>query len=143
MGSEGRPLDYSDLIYKHLDRMSDSLKRGLEVGEVKNATFLMSYYLFVLHLESLLNLRVSRLEQDKIDEYKENMPGFNKVWTGKLHDNVAFLEGVSKWFQVLLISANNNDFITIAPKTYDKYQDDMISEDKRDAENSDANSRDN
>jgi len=143
MGSEGRPLDYSDLIYKHLDRMSDSLKRGLEVGEVKNATFLMSYYLFVLHLESLLNLRVTVEEYDKITEYKNAMPGFKKAYSGSLKDNVDFLNGISKVFQVLLISANNNDFITIAPKTYDKYDDDMVSEDKRDAENGNSNTRDN
>ena len=143
MGSEGRPLDYSDLIYKHLDRMSDSLKRGLEIGEVKNATFLMSYYLFVLHLESLLNLRVTVEEYDKITEYKNAMPGFKKAYSGSLKDNVDFLNGISKVFQVLLISANNNDFITIAPKTYDKYDDDMVSEDKRDAENGNSNTRDN
>lgn len=121
--------DYSDLIYRHLDRMSDTLKNGIEVGEIKNASLLMSYYMFVMHLDNLLNIRMGKSYYEKIQQYKKRIPGFEKAYSGQLMDNIAFLEGVSKWFQILLIVANNQDFISISPKTYDDFGDDIVGED--------------
>jgi len=133
MAIERTPMNYSSLIYRHLDRMSDSLKRGIEVGEIKNATFLMSYYLFVLHLESLLNTRVTGPYWEKIREYKEDLPSFKLAWSGNLSENIKFLESVSKWFQVLLIVANEYNFITISPQTY------VASIDEEEGEDEDEN----
>jgi hypothetical protein len=123
-----RPVNYSDLIYRHLDRMSDSLRRGIEVGEVKNATFLMSYYLFILHFESLINTRIEGEAYERIKEYKQRLPSFRLAWSGNLKENIDFLEAISQWFQVLLIVANNNNFIQIAPKLWDEYKDETDKE---------------
>lgn len=128
---DGRPADYSDLIYRHLDRMSDSLKHGLEVGEIKNATFLMSYYLFVLHLDTLLRLKMSRAELGKIKEYKRALPSFQKVWSGRLDENIEFLDSLSNWFHVLILVANNSGFLTMTPVVYKGYEDEMEDENDR------------
>lgn len=124
MAYDKKPMNYSDLIYRHLDRMSDSLKHGLEVGQMNNATFLMAYYLFILHFESMINMYVKGDAQRKIDEYKSKLPSFKKAYSGQLHQNIEFLDAVSKWFQVLLIVANSEGFIKVGPIEY-KDEDDF------------------
>lgn len=117
--------NYSVLIYRHLDRMSESLTKGLEIGQLKNSTFLMSYYLFVLHFESLINTYITAKAYARINEYKSRLPSFKMTYTGRLEDNIKFLNAVSEWFQVLLIVANNAGFIAITAKKYEEAQDDM------------------
>lgn len=124
MAYDKKPMNYTDLIYRHLDRMSESLKHGLEVGQINNATFLMAYYLFIRHFESMINIYISGEELRTINEYKSKRPSFKKAYSGSLRDNIDFIDGISDWFEVLLLVANNESFIKIGPIEY-KEEDDF------------------
>lgn len=114
-----RPISYPDIIYKHLDRMSDSLKRGIEVGTT-NTVLLTAYYLYILHFECLLTTCMTNTAHTKrIKEYKDAIPAFGKTWTGHPKDCIAFLEALGKWFQMLIMIADENNMIAAAPQTFE------------------------
>lgn len=143
MPYDKKPMNYTDLIYRHLDRMSESLKHGLEVGQINNATFLMAYYLFIRHFESMINIYVTGKALRKINEYKSGLPSFQKAYSGRLSDNIEFVDGISNWFEVLLTVANTEGFIKIGPVEY-KEEDDFAKigqEGGKDGNNAKADSR--
>lgn len=136
MAYDNRPVSYPDLIYRHLDRMSDSLKKGIEYGGI-NTAFLTSYYLFIVHFKALLTTRVSGPYLRKINEYKLEMKPLGDTAANDLKKNVEYIESITKIFEVLLIVANETGLISTAPRHFDELED--LKEFEEDADNTKSN----
>lgn len=100
-------IDYYYLIVRHIDRMSEGLKEGLDVGTV-NTKSLVCYYQQILHLESLLVPFLPWKEyKQKREKIERDLPGYSSTWSGDIEDQVKFFIEVSKLFRLLMVYAYN------------------------------------
>lgn len=102
--SEG--IDYFFLIIRHLDRMSESIRAGLDVGVV-NTQVLVGYYQQVMHLEALLVPFLHKDYYTKRNKFKKELPGYSKTWSGKISDQIQFFEATTKLLKLLIVKAYN------------------------------------
>lgn len=100
--SEG--IDYYYLIIRHVDRMSEGLKEGLDVGKVNTKT-LVGYYQQVLHLESLLIPYLDEEYYEKRKVAEKKLPGYAKTWSGQISNQIEFFLAVSTLFRLLIVWA--------------------------------------
>ncbi len=96
-------IDYFFLIVRHIDRMSDSLRVGLGVGEIGTKP-LVAYVQMVFHLESLL---INFLDEEFYEEREKiikKMPDVANTWE-EIENQITYFLGVQDLFQLLIIYA--------------------------------------
>ena len=106
-------IDYYFLVVRHIDRMSDGLTSGLDVGVI-NTKKLIAYHQMILHLESLLIPFLT--DKDFVKErekLEKKMPEFSDTWSGELADQINYFKKISDLFQLLIIQAYNNGVLKI------------------------------
>lgn len=105
-------IDYFFLIMKHIDRMSEGLKEGLDVGKI-NTEKLISYYEQIMHLEGLLIPFLDEKFYQKRKELEMRLPGYSKTWSGKFEDQVTYFMKISDLFQLLVLQAYKTGVLKI------------------------------
>ncbi len=96
-------IDYFFLIVKHIDRMSDSLRGGLGVGEIGTKP-LVAYTQMVFHLESLLINFLDKEFYEEREKIIKRMPEVAATWT-EIENQIEYFLGVQDLFQLLIIYA--------------------------------------
>ena len=99
-------IDYFFLIVRHIDRMSDSLRGGLGVGEIGTKP-LVAYTQMVFHLESLL---INFLDEEFYEEREKiikSMPEVANTWEA-IESQISYFLGVQDLFQLLIVWLNDN-----------------------------------
>lgn len=110
--------DYSFLIMRHLDRMSESLKTGLDVGEI-NTKQLLSYHNQILHLENLLTPILDQEYLDKRTEFEAKIPKISTTWSSDLNKQMEYLRAISKLLKLQIVKAYNRRIIKLPIKSTD------------------------
>ncbi len=124
---DSRSVTYGDLVFRHLDRMSDSLSSGMDVGK-PNTALLTSYYLHILHFQSMLTKCITGSKLKKIRTIKAQIPAVATMYNGSLKDSIVFLEAISEWFEILLIVASESNVLSMTPRAFNDYNNDTIEE---------------
>lgn len=116
-------IDYYFLIVRHIDRMSEGLKEGLDVGKI-NTRILVSYHQEVIHLESLLTPFLNKEYYKQKKKWSEKIPAVSQTWSSEIKDQIAYFKGISNIFQLLIIWAYKNGVLKI--KRIAEYKDDEV-----------------
>lgn len=123
---EKRGIDYFYLLIKHLDRMSDGLRGGLDVGVI-NTDKLVAYYQQIMHFESLIvPFLDEKYYQDK-KKWAEKIPGFQQTWSGEISDQIYYFQAISNIFQLLMMLAYMKGVLKIKRlPEHSEYTDDIL-----------------
>lgn len=106
-------IDYFFLIVRHIDRMSEGLTAGLDIGVI-NTKPLIAYHQMVLHFESLLTPFLTDKEfVEKRKELEKTMPELSDTWSGDFNDQINYFRKISTLFQLLIIVAYNKGVLKI------------------------------
>ena len=127
-------ITYSILLFRHLDRISEGLKQGLDVAQISNNKILMAYYSQVRYLEGLCSMHLPAEYYNKKHELFRKMPSFSSTWSGDLGDNTNFLNHVTKWFELILAFAHNLDLVQFKARSWETDSRELKSVDERDNE---------
>ncbi len=119
-------IDYYFLIVRHIDRMSDGLTSGLDIGVI-NTKKLIAYHQMILHLESLLTPFLTDkeflVEREKLEK---KMPEVSGTWSGDMNEQIDYFKGISDLFQLLIIQAYNNGVLKIKITKEAKTESDVV-----------------
>jgi len=118
-------IDYFFLIVKHVDRMSEGLKEGLEIGEI-NTGKLVGYYEQVIHYEGLLVPFLDKAFYHQKDSIVSELPGYSKTWSGKMEDQVSYFLAISKLFQLLMLQAYKKGVLKLKKLPESSWSDDLL-----------------
>lgn len=122
--SKQEGIDYFFLIVRHIDRMSDGLTQGLNIGEI-NTKKLITYYQQILHFESLISPFLNEEYVEKRKKITNKFPGYASTWSA-LEDNIEFFESISKLFKLLIAYAYNNGVLKIKIKKEYRADDEIL-----------------
>lgn len=118
-------IDYYFLIVRHIDRMSEGLKEGLDVGKINTKT-LVGYYQQVIHLESLLTPFLNIKYYKEKAKWSKKIPAYSQTWSSELKDQVGYFKAISNIFQLLIIWAYNNGVLKIKRIAQYKMDEDIL-----------------
>ena len=101
------PLSKTDLIFRHIDRMSEKLNQSAEYS--KTGQMLFSYFYNVQHMENILTDSLDLRYKEKKEEI------FKKINFSDIGQNpkptFEFFNQVSQWFQLLYMYAVSTGII--------------------------------
>lgn len=118
-------IDYYFLIVRHIDRMSEGLKEGLDVGKINTKT-LVGYYQQVIHLESLLTPFLNKKYYEQKAKWSKKIPSYEQTWSSELKDQVEYFKSISNILQLLIIWAYNNGVLKIKRIAQYKMDEDIL-----------------
>lgn len=104
------PMSYSSLLFRHIDRCSASLSRGMEM--MGNVHLLTSYYALVQHLEALLVPYHDQEYIRAVEEIENSFPGFDTT-LHNLERNMRFLKACNRWLRLLIALAFKKDLLQV------------------------------
>lgn len=110
--------DYSFLVLRHLDRMSEGLASGLEVGQI-NTKKLVAYHNQVLHNENLLVPILDNEYKHLRDKYVRAIPDVTTTWSNDLNLQIKYFASVSKILKLQIAKAYNRRVIKLPFKFED------------------------
>jgi len=110
--------DYSFLLLRHLDRMSESQKIGLDIGVV-NTKQLIGYRNQISHMENILTPILDQEYKDKRDEFIRKIPRISNTWSSDLNLQIAYQEAISKILKLQIQKAYNKRIIKLPYKFED------------------------
>lgn len=115
-------LDFYFLVAKHLDRMSEGLKEGLDPGGTPNSSKLIAYYMQVQHYENLVTTFLPEYYWKKKKEILPTIPNITWTWSNVIQ-NLRFFDKISLWLQLLQVTCTNEGVLKI--KTPYKVSDEL------------------
>lgn len=111
--------DYSFLVLRHLDRMSEGLASGLDVGHI-NTKKLVAYHNQVLHCENLLVPVLDEEYKRFRDRYVKAIPDVTTTWSNDLNLQIKYFAAVSKILKLQIQKAYNKQIIKLPYRFEDK-----------------------
>lgn len=111
------PMNYSSLLFRHLDRTSYVLAKGLDISG--NVHLLSAYYALIQHYEGLLTPHLDAQYIRQAEDIRRNMPRINLTW-GNLQANMVFLNGCNKWFKLLIALSYKKGLLYVAPGSWEE-----------------------
>ncbi len=105
-------IDFYFLIAKHLDRMSETLRPGLETDPNKNTGNLIAYYMATAHYENMITMFLPNYYWEKKKNIFPKIPPVSDTW-GDVYGCLNFFEAVNQWFQLIHTTAYNEGVLKI------------------------------
>ena len=118
-------VDYYYLIIRHIDRMSEGLRIGLDVGQV-NTKILVGYYEQILHLEAILIPFLDEEYYEVKKHFENEIPAYSATWSGDIGRQIEYFKATQKIFKLLIVKAYNARILKLAVRTDYKIDEDLF-----------------